>query len=101
MTAFADAHSAPLQRMYNLMCLAYGADKTMFGDFVEKKYLPEDRAKSCGMEWGELNFAFQQLIGPYLDPQLKEKVMNTAWLPLSDKVPPRFNDVQAMRMMGK
>lgn len=69
LTAFADVHGAPAQRFYNLLCIAYGADPQTFGDLVDKGYLPSQRAKSCRTEYGEVNFAFQQLIKPYLDPQ--------------------------------
>src|SRR5262245_38056277 len=36
LAAFSDAHSAPAQRFYNLLCTAYGSDPTRYGDFVEK-----------------------------------------------------------------
>ena len=85
-TAFADVHGAPMQRFYNLLCIAYGADREAFADLVEKKYLPEDRAKGCRIEYGEVNYAFQQLIKPHLDPDLAQKVLDKTWLP--DTAPP-------------
>jgi Putative metallopeptidase len=42
---FASAHGTPAQRLYNLLCLAYGADPQLFGNFVEKGYLPKERAE--------------------------------------------------------
>jgi hypothetical protein len=80
-TAFADVHGAPVQRFYNLLCMAYGADPQTFGDLVQRGYLPQARARSCHNEYGELNFAFQQLIKPYLDPELTKAVMQKSWLP--------------------
>ena len=38
---FADEHGTPVQRAYNLLCIAYGADPRLFGDFVSKGYLPK------------------------------------------------------------
>src|SRR6516225_11711002 len=35
LAAFADAHSAPAQRFYTLLCIAYGSDPTRYADFVE------------------------------------------------------------------
>jgi Putative metallopeptidase len=35
-TAFADSHGAPMQRYYNLLCMAYGADREMFQVLVDK-----------------------------------------------------------------
>jgi hypothetical protein len=71
----------PAQRLYNLLCLAYGADPQLFGDFVEKGYLPKERAEDCKDEYQQVAFAFQQLIGPYLDPALAKQVMDKTWLP--------------------
>jgi Putative metallopeptidase len=78
---FAGAHGMPAQRLYNLLCLAYGADPQLFGDFVEKGYLPKERAEDCKDEYQQVAFAFQQLIGPYLDPALAKQVMDKTWLP--------------------
>ena len=58
--AFSEVHGAPMQRFYNLLCMAYGADRETFGDLVEKGFLPQARAKNCRVEFGEVNFAFQQ-----------------------------------------
>jgi hypothetical protein len=81
LTAFSDVHGAPAQRFYNMMCIAYGANQQMFGDLVDKGYLPKDRAKTCRVEFGELNFAFQRLIRPNVDPELAKAVMEKNWLP--------------------
>src|SRR5690349_16170945 len=51
LAAFSDAHSAPAQRFYNLLCTAYGSDQARYGDFVEKEYLPKSRAGSCMREY--------------------------------------------------
>jgi hypothetical protein len=82
--AFADAHSAPMQRFYNLLCMAYGADREAFADAVDKGYLPEQRARSCKMEYGEMNFAFQKLFVPAIDDELWKQVMSKKWLPDPD-----------------
>jgi hypothetical protein len=79
--AFADMHSAPAQRYYNLLCLGYGAHPQVFAEVVEKKYLPETRAADCQKEYGELNWAFFSLIKPHLDMGLAKAVMQSDWLP--------------------
>jgi Putative metallopeptidase len=35
------------QRLYNLLCIAYGSDKELFADVVNQGYLPLDRADWC------------------------------------------------------
>jgi Putative metallopeptidase len=78
---FADAHGTPAQRLYNLLCLAYGADPQLFGDFVEKGYLPNERAEDCKDEYQQVAYAFQQLIGPHLDLMLVKDIRDKTWLP--------------------
>lgn len=95
LTAFADVHGAPVQRFYNLLCIAYGADPQTFGDLVDKGYLPPQRAKSCRTEYGEVNFAFQQLIKPHLDPQLAKAVVEMYWLP--EETPGRIRRLHLCR----
>jgi hypothetical protein len=63
---FANEHSLPAQRFYNLLCISYGADRKTFGDLVEKGYLPSDRAEQCVAEYQQVAYAFQQLIAPHL-----------------------------------
>lgn len=78
-TAFASVHGAPLQRFYNLMCVGYGADRRTFADLIRIGYLPQERARRCAVEFGELNFAFQQLVTPQLDPRLMDDVVGRNW----------------------
>jgi hypothetical protein len=75
------AHGTPAQRFHNLLCLAYGADPQLFGDIVEKGHLPKERAEGCKEEYQQVSYAFQQLIGPHLDPVLAKEVMDKTWLP--------------------
>src|SRR5215470_3153446 len=84
LTAFSDEHGPPAQRYYNLLCLAYGADPVVFADIVDMKYLPKERASVCRGQYGELAYAFHQLIVPHLDRQLAKQVMDKSWLPPVD-----------------
>ena len=78
---FADVHGMPAQRFYNLLCIAYGADSQLFGDFVEKGYLPKDRAEGCKDEYQQVAYAYQTLIAPHTDPDLAKKLFDMSWLP--------------------
>ena len=79
--AFSDVHGAPAQRFYNLICLAYGANPTVFADVVDKGYLPRERARGCRREYDQAAFAFQDLIEPHVDQSLKKQVLDQTWLP--------------------
>jgi hypothetical protein len=95
-TAFADVHGAPAQRFYNMLCIAYGADRETFGDVVTKGFLPEWRAPNCKMEYGEVAFAFKVLFVPHIDQELAKDVMKRMWLPdpSSKPPPPSMNSMQ-------
>jgi hypothetical protein len=81
MTQFADVHGTPAQRYYDVLCIAYGADAQLFGDFVEKGYLPKERAEDCKDEYQQVAYAYEQLIGPHLDTGLAKEVFDKSWLP--------------------
>jgi hypothetical protein len=78
---FANEHATPAQRLYNVLCIAYGANPKLFGDLVNKGYLPKARAEGCADEYQQAAFAFGTLIGPHLDRQLAGKVLRKSWLP--------------------
>ena len=63
--SFASEHSTPAQRLYNLLCMAYGADREMFADVVERGYLPKNRAEMCEDEYRQIDFAYRTLIAPH------------------------------------
>ncbi len=87
MEAFADSHSAPMQRYFNLLCVAYGASPEMFAGLIEGGYLPKARSENCKMEFYEMNFAFQHTIAQHLDPVLAKQVLDKTWVPRPGNVP--------------
>jgi len=80
MADYANEHSTPAQRAFNLLCIAYGADTKLFAGIVNKGYLPKARAEFCEEEYEQVQDAFEILIRPHLDPDLAEKVLNNSWL---------------------
>jgi hypothetical protein len=63
----ANEHSTPAQRLYTLLCMAYGADKELFAPIVERGYLPKERAEMCDDEYQQIEFAYRTLIAPHVD----------------------------------
>lgn len=80
---FADEHGTPSQRFFNVLCLAYGADKALFADFVSRGYLPQDRAEGCDGEYAQVDFAFRRLIAPSIDLKLARS-LHKRWLAPAD-----------------
>jgi hypothetical protein len=90
MARFADVHGTPAQRFYNVLCIAYGADAQLFGDMVQKGYLPKDRAEDCQGEYQQVADAYEKLIGPHVDRSWAKKVFDKSWLPdATTRVPGR------------
>jgi len=81
---FATGHGVPDQRFYNVLCIAYGADRDLFGDFVRKGLLPRQRAPSCETEYQQIRYAYQQLIAPHVDVELQRQVQARQWLKPDD-----------------
>jgi Putative metallopeptidase len=81
---FADVHGVPAQRFYNVLCIAYGAQKELFEDFVDKGLLPRERAGNCQQEYRQLVYAYLQLIAKHIDPVMQKKVQEHDWLKPDD-----------------
>lgn len=64
---FSDEHGTPAQRLYNMLCLAYGSDKELFADVVSKGLLPTERSEICEDEYRQVNYAYRTLIAVHVD----------------------------------
>ena len=81
--AFSSNHGSPEQRFYNLLCIAYGSNRELFADYVEKGYLPKTRAGSCRYEYRMLAKAVRREISPHVDRQMATDIWQSNWLPES------------------
>jgi len=80
MSAYSDEHGTASQRMYNSLCLAYGGDPQTFQQFVDKGYLPKERAANCAHDFALVKYAFETTIFPFVDDDLMARVKQTQWL---------------------
>ncbi|MGA7231583.1 MAG: DUF4344 domain-containing metallopeptidase [Xanthobacteraceae bacterium] len=78
LAAFASDHGLPQERFYNLLCLAFGADKGEFAD--AESYLPPTRSPKCSYEYQTLVRAFHKEISPHIDQEMAKRVLDTDWL---------------------
>jgi hypothetical protein len=78
LAAFANDHGLPQERFYNLLCLAFGANKGEFADVGS--YLPPTRSPKCSYEYQTLVRAFRKEIGPHIDQEMAKRVLDTDWL---------------------
>jgi hypothetical protein len=95
---FSDVHGTPSQRYYNVLCIAYGADPDLFADFVTGGRLPKDRAEGCEFEYKQVVNAFNKLVTPYIDENVR-KDMHVSWLPPADTTPVRRSDKSGWRRL--
>jgi hypothetical protein len=85
---FSDVHGYPLQRAYNYLCMAYGANPDVFQYFVDDGLLPKERAVNCPREFKQIFHAFAQTIYPHIDLEKMKVVQSTQWLrPEGEEVP--------------
>jgi hypothetical protein len=75
-----DIRSPTLQRFYNYLCIAYGADKKDYALLVKANLLPDRRARRCRVEYLKMQHAFRETILKYVDLNMMEKVRTTDWL---------------------
>ena len=80
-TAQADEHSTALQRMYNVLCLAYGSDPAGFSELKDKGFLPADRAEGCESEYAQVVHAYRTLIQPHVDAEIAQQTYGSKWPP--------------------
>jgi len=78
LAAFDSDHGLPQERFYNLVCLASGANRQEFADFVS--FLPPTRSPNCSHEYQTLVRAFRQEIRPHIDMEQARVVLDTDWL---------------------
>jgi Putative metallopeptidase len=79
-SAWADEHGSASQRMYNTLCLAYGGDPKTFAEFVDRGWLPKERAADCADEYNQVKRAFVKTVLPFIDRGLMVRVQNAEWL---------------------
>ncbi len=70
---YADVHGLDVQRLYNVLCIAYGAYPADYAGVVEKGYLPKDRADGCHDEYEQVAFAVRTLVSKSLDVRQAER----------------------------
>jgi hypothetical protein len=87
LAAFAGVHGLPQQRFYNLVCLAFGANRAEFADAAS--YLPSSRSQRCSSEYQAMARAFRKEIGPHIDEELASRVTDVDWLEALEAAPPR------------
>ena len=78
--AYSDVHGEPLQRSYNLLCMAYGAYPDEFQYLVDAELLPKARAALCAHDYKLLARAFDKTVGPHVDYDMLKLEQTRQWL---------------------
>jgi hypothetical protein len=81
LAGFASDHGLPQERFYNVLCMAFGSNPTLFADFVQQGYLPAARAAGCVREYMKFANAFEKQIGPHIDYELAKGIAEANWIP--------------------
>jgi hypothetical protein len=81
---YADTHGTASQRMYNVLCMAYGGHADWFPDFIASGWLPDDRKPHCRNEYNQAYKAFNKTVYRFLDPAQMEVVKARQWFQPSE-----------------
>jgi len=81
---FAARSSVPRQRIYNMLCIAYGGAPATFKAFVDQGDLLSGRAENCAEEYRLVQHAFQKTIVPHVDADMMAKARSTKWISPDD-----------------
>jgi hypothetical protein len=79
---FSGFHSTPAQRLYNMLCMAYGSNSKVYAFAVESGALPKDRAEGCADEYVQVQQAYRKLVVPHIDLKLGRMIKQQRWLSL-------------------
>jgi hypothetical protein len=85
LAAFASDHGLPQERFYNLLCLAFGANRQEFAD--AEGYLPPTRSPRCSYEYATLALAYHKEVSPHIEQEMARRVLNTDWLQALESKP--------------
>jgi Putative metallopeptidase len=77
---YSDVHGEPLQRSYNLLCMAYGAYPDEFQYLVDAELLPKARAALCAHDYKLVARAFDKTVGPHVDQDMLKLEQTRQWL---------------------
>jgi hypothetical protein len=77
---FASEAAPDFQRFYNYACIAAAANYLTFGGLIERKFIPDYRARQCEEEYAEIRKAFNLRTMPYVDPDELIKLRTKKWL---------------------
>jgi hypothetical protein len=80
---WSDIHGTGLQRYYNTLCLAYGAEAAQFQALLDKSDMPKERKDNCANEYEQVKAAFAKTVYPFIDQDMMKKVQATPWLKLT------------------
>lgn len=67
----ARAHPTAAQRLYNLVCIALGAEPKSYAELAKAIDMPEDRSEDCAEEYAGLTRAYRTLVQPHVNKSLE------------------------------
>jgi hypothetical protein len=78
-TVYYDEHGLDEQRAYSIVCLMVGSDPKKFTALAEKTKLPEERQKTCQLDYRRAASSWEQVLTPHIrrPDQPKSQVIAT------------------------
>lgn len=74
----------PRQRMYNILCIAYGQPSSPFKALVDQGNLLSTRAPNCAAEYQQAQDAFTKTVAPHVNADLMKLAPSINWVTADD-----------------
>ena len=85
---FASGSSVPVQREYNILCIAYGGAPSSFNDLIDKGLLKRvtsaERHDDCKDEFKQVQETFLKTVHPNVDDGKMRIILSTTWINAED-----------------
>ncbi len=98
--AFYGEHGVNLQRGYQVVCLAVGSDPEKFSDLADQTDLPDDRRKSCQIDYNNTAWSWDKLLAPYRRaPDAPKQVIDAVYQDATGPLAPYAQTFREMQFL--
>ena len=84
-TVYYDEHGLDEQRAYSIVCLMVGSDPQKYSALAEKTKLPEERRKTCQIDYGHASRSWDDVLTPHIrKPDQPKSQITVAYADIHD-----------------
>jgi len=97
---FYDEHGLDKQRAYQIVCLMVGSDPKKFKQLADESKLPDSRRESCGPDYRNASYSWQELLKPHRrSPDRPKTRIDVVYGEAKGKLKVHADSARAMRLL--